>query len=75
MRPLGPRTPPKYFPPEEMKEDISKVEKEEEDAHATAFADAVGHLTAAANLLQSWNLSNCFKGGSLKNPVCSRKPP
>ena len=26
------------------------------DAHATAFADAVGHLTAAAKLLQSWNL-------------------
>jgi len=31
MRPLGPRTPPKYFQPEEMKEEISKVEKEEEE--------------------------------------------
>ena len=68
MRPLGPRT--KYFPPEEMKEEISKVEKEEEDAHATAFADAVGHLTAAAKLFQSWNLldtsqplQTCFKVG------------
>ena len=31
MRPLGPRTPPLYFWAEEMKEEISKVEKEEEE--------------------------------------------
>ena len=33
MRPLGPRTPPAYLPftEEEMKEEISKVEKEEEE--------------------------------------------
>ena len=31
MRPLGPRTPPQYLPEEEMKEEISKVEKEEEE--------------------------------------------
>ena len=31
MRPLGPRTPPEYLPTEEMKEEISKVEKEEEE--------------------------------------------
>ena len=31
MRPLGPRTPPLYLPLEEMKEEISKVEKEEEE--------------------------------------------
>ena len=31
MRPSGPRTPPKYLPSEEMKEEISKVEKEEEE--------------------------------------------
>ena len=31
MRPLGPRTPPKYLYGEEMKEEISKVEKEEEE--------------------------------------------
>ena len=31
MRPLGPRTPPLYLPPEEMKEEISKVEKELEE--------------------------------------------
>jgi len=31
MRPLGPRTPPKYFKSEEMEEEISKVEKEEEE--------------------------------------------
>ena len=31
MRPLGPRTPPTYLPSEEMGEEISKVEKEEED--------------------------------------------
>ena len=31
MRPLGPRTPPLYLPEEEMKEEISKVEKEEEE--------------------------------------------
>ena len=31
MRPLGPRTPPKYLWSEEMKEEISKVEKEEEE--------------------------------------------
>ena len=29
MRPLGPTTPPQYLLPEEMKEEISKVEKEE----------------------------------------------
>ena len=29
MRPLGPRTPPEYLQLEEMKEEISKVEKEE----------------------------------------------
>ena len=29
MRPLGARTPPTYFSEEEMKEEISKVEKEE----------------------------------------------
>ena len=28
------------------------------DAHATAFADAVGHLTAAAKLFQSWNVGH-----------------
>ena len=31
MRPLGPRTPPAYLLPEEMKEEISKVEKELEE--------------------------------------------
>ena len=31
MRPLGPRTTPMYLPLEEMKEEISKVEKEEEE--------------------------------------------
>ena len=31
MRPLGPRTPPIYLASEEMKEEISKVEKEEEE--------------------------------------------
>ena len=31
MRPLGPRTPPKYLEEEEMKEEMSKVEKEEEE--------------------------------------------
>ena len=31
MRPLGPRTPPAYLLEEEMKEEISKVEKEEEE--------------------------------------------
>ena len=31
MRPLGPRTPPAYLAGEEMKEEISKVEKEEEE--------------------------------------------
>ena len=33
MRPLGPRTPPKYGAPccLEMEEEISKVEKEEEE--------------------------------------------
>ena len=31
MRPLGPRTPPLNFQLEEMKEEISKVEKEEEE--------------------------------------------
>ena len=31
MRPLGPRTPPLYLPAEEMKEEISKVEKELEE--------------------------------------------
>ena len=31
MRPLGPRTPPKYLESEEMEEEISKVEKEEEE--------------------------------------------
>ena len=31
MRPLGPRTPPLYLSEEEMKEEISKVEKEEEE--------------------------------------------
>ena len=31
MRPLGPRTPPKYLLPEEMKEEMSKVEKELEE--------------------------------------------
>ena len=31
MRPLGPRTPPAYLPVEEMKEEISKVENEEEE--------------------------------------------
>ena len=31
MRPLGPRTPPAYLRSEEMKEEISKVEKEEEE--------------------------------------------
>ena len=32
MRPLGPRTPPwNFWPEEEMKEEISKVEKEEEE--------------------------------------------
>ena len=31
MRPLGPRTPPVYAPPEEMKEEMSKVEKELEE--------------------------------------------
>ena len=33
MRPLGPRTPPEYLASEEeMEEEISKVEKEEEEA-------------------------------------------
>ena len=31
MRPLGPRTPPAYLLPEEMKEEMSKVEKELEE--------------------------------------------
>ena len=31
MRPLGPRTPPQYLLTEEMKEEISKVEKELEE--------------------------------------------
>jgi len=31
MRPLGPRTPPLYLLPDEMKEEISKVENEEEE--------------------------------------------
>jgi hypothetical protein len=31
MRPLGPRTPPEYLPQEEMMEEISKVEKVEEE--------------------------------------------
>ena len=31
MRPLGPRTPPMYLAGEEMKEEISKVEKELEE--------------------------------------------
>ena len=31
MRPLGPRTPPLYFQSDEMEEEISKVEKEEEE--------------------------------------------
>ena len=31
MRPLGPRTPPEYLKSEEMKDEISKVEKEEEE--------------------------------------------
>ena len=31
MRAVGPRTPPLYLPPEEMKEEISKVEKELEE--------------------------------------------
>jgi hypothetical protein len=31
MRPLGARTPPLYFSEEEMKEEISKVEKVEEE--------------------------------------------
>ena len=31
MRPLGPRTPPLYLSLEEMKEEISKVEKELEE--------------------------------------------
>ena len=33
MRPLGPRTPPLYLSEEEMKEEISKVEKEEEEGN------------------------------------------
>ena len=31
MRPLGPRTPPLYLELEEMKEEMSKVEKELEE--------------------------------------------
>ena len=31
MRPLGPRTPPAYLKEEEMKEEMSKVEKELEE--------------------------------------------
>ena len=31
MRPLGPRTPPEYLLRERLEEEISKVEKEEEE--------------------------------------------
>ena len=41
MRPSGPRTPPKYLEFEEMEEEMSKVEKVEDEGFRIQDADVV----------------------------------